>query len=76
MCLAEAVRKKTQPQEIKQKKGSNKEKKKKNIYLSAGIHCTRGRHYTTTPRNPTLMKNLQIFYLKHLPLKILVKNTF
>ena len=57
------------------KKEKNKEKKKKNIYLSAGIHCTRGRHYTTAPRNPTLINNLQIFYLKHLPRKIWAKNT-
>ena len=52
---------------LNEKKESNKEKKKKNISLSTGIHCTRRRHYTTTPRNPTLINNLQIFYLKHLP---------
>ena len=52
---------------LNEKKENNKEKKKKNIYLSVGIHGTRGRHCTTTPRNPTLIKNLQIFYLKHLP---------
>ena len=53
MCISQKPSgKKSSHRKLNRKKESNKKKKKKNIYLSAGIHCTRGRHYTTTPRNP------------------------